>query len=269
MTIGETSERRLNSGSYVWRKGDEEVKEAGAHSIHNEMFAAALWLLLLLKFFVLLLAYSLPPEITHKNPPADLPIQPLFINGGLANLTHLSLYNMNGQYFEQLGNVYLANGLSKLQKLIFKYSDIDKQSLKAWLKGVLSSSHKGAALRELVYDGCEIDHEDERSEISFAFVDALSAGAFLNLEMLCDGCDQWSDWFLWTNKVSVTAFLVAMARRAPCASTLRSVWLGEVSQRQLETLQDSLPQVTDCGLQMQQAGIEECQKKFSGKRRDK
>lgn len=46
------------------------LEEGGAHSTHNEMFAAALCLLLLLKFFVLLLAYSLPPEITHKNSPA-------------------------------------------------------------------------------------------------------------------------------------------------------------------------------------------------------
>ena len=167
-------------------------------------------------------------------------LQSLFSNGGLANLTHLTLNYIAPLSLQRLGDVYLANGLSKLQKLkVFFPNFDDKESLEAWLSAVLSSSHKGTALRKLEFEACYCDDEDIKNEVSLAFVDALSNGAFPNLEIICD---EWAE-EVWDEEVAKAAFLVAMARGALCANTLQSVCLGEVSQKKFEAFKKALPQV--------------------------
>lgn len=47
------------------------------------------------------------------------------------------------------------------------------------------------------------------------------------------------------DEVVRAAFLVAMARSARCASTLRSTWIGEVTQNQFKAFKRVLSCVTD------------------------
>lgn len=78
-------------------------------------------------------------------------------------------------FLQRLGDVYRDGGLSKLQDLKFFFALFDGESSKAWMNAVLSSSHKGAALREMEFEGC---NEVGDINISLAFVDALSVGHF-------------------------------------------------------------------------------------------
>lgn len=55
--------------------------------------------------------------------------------------------------------------------------------------------------------------------------------------------------FLWGGaELAKAAFVVAMARGAPCASALRLASLGEVSHKQFEAFQRALPQIIHWGV---------------------
>jgi hypothetical protein len=169
----------------------------------------------------------------------------LFKNGGLVNLTHLHL-EVEGESLTELGDVYRGGGLANLQELHFGWvSSLNKGQVNSWMLGVLSSRHKGAALRQLHFQ--EILHFD--TEAGLAFVEALQNGAYRNLEVLQvesddDNYREEDEGPAWSNdEVVKAAFLVAMARGAPCGRTLRLIWLGEMTQKQSEAFKQVLPQV--------------------------
>lgn len=84
-------------------------------------------------------------------------------------------------------------------------------------------------------------------------VAVLKDGVFCNLEILCDRC--MVDCYILADDEKVkAAFLVAMVDGAPCASTLRSVWLGEVAEDDFEAFKRALPNITAWDSTVQVAG---------------
>jgi hypothetical protein len=168
--------------------------------------------------------------------PLGLQFKPLF-DHGFANLTSLHFSGLRANAVAQLVSIYRAGGLAKLEKLTFNSVVFDDQTMDVWMKGVLASGHRGAALREL-NAGFEVE---ATTGAHLIFIDALKEGAFPNLEALWDGGEfPFFEDDGVNDKVVKDSFL-AMAGGAPCARTLRSTRLGEVTEDYFKALQEALP----------------------------
>ena len=152
----------------------------------------------------------------------------------LANLTHLTLKYMVGHAWQGLADVYKANGLSKLQVLVFEIAKLEEEPVKAWVGRVIASAHKGETLQELQFK----EHLECNPKASLAIISALQKGAFRNLQVLGGSgpCK-----LLVVDEEVKDAFLLAMGTGAPCASTLREVWLGKLSEGQFGAFKRCLP----------------------------
>lgn len=174
------------------------------------------------------------------SPSLRLAFQTLF-SGGLVNLISLSFYEVVGRDLEQLGSIYRAGGLAKLEKLALDDATIGEQSMGVWMQGVLASGHRGAALREL----SNKHGVKATTGARLVFVDALKEGAFPNVEELWMDGEIVHDYFFQGDEVVQAAFLAAMARGAPCARTLRAVALGEMTPDQFKAYRKALPRISD------------------------
>ena len=186
-------------------------------------------------------------------PSSYAPLSPRFAsfcNGySLVALTELYLNIKSNDAFQDVGDAFRGGGLLSLIELHFgSISALEKEQMDRLMEGVLASWHEGRGLREI--------HFEEIVECStgagLSFVDALQNGAFPNLQVLqvergaMMGNHVWGErgppWS--NNEVVKAAFRLAMKRGAPCARTLRQVWLGSVTEGQLELLQRALPQIS-------------------------
>ena len=158
----------------------------------------------------------------------------LIADNSLANLTYLTIKYMVGHARQGLADVYKANGLAKLQILVFEIAKIEGEPVKAWVEGVIASAHKREALQELHFKG---DLECD-PKASLAIIATLKKGALRNLQVLGDSgpCK-----LLVVNEEVKDAFLIAIQAGTPCASTLREVWLGKLSERQVWSFKQYLP----------------------------
>lgn len=169
--------------------------------------------------------------------PLGTRFQPLFDRGGFANLTSLHSFSMTDNAIEQLGSIYRAGGLAKLESLTFRFVEFDEQTMGALMDGVLASGHRGAALRELDA-GMEVDSTPGASLI---FIKALKDGAFPNLEVLWESPEYSFFDEVDGGDVLKRAFLAAMAGGAACARTLRSVDMGDLTKKHLRAFKKALP----------------------------
>jgi len=160
------------------------------------------------------------PCLHHITLCSQIPLEPrfhpLFNGGGLVNLTLASL----DEGLEQLGEIYSTGGLSQLQTLELRNGWFEEQAMNTWLNGVLAFGHRGAALRGLQFPQAQVE-----TDFHFALLQALSDGAYPDLEVLDVQPDGWD--IFTGDEVGKAAFVVAMARGAPCASTLGPAWGGD------------------------------------------
>lgn len=73
------------------------------------------------------------------------------MEGKVPNLRRLTIHNASGPTFQQLGVIYRMNGLDKLIELHFERPAFDEASMRAWMDGVKSADHAGAALEVLAF----------------------------------------------------------------------------------------------------------------------
>ena len=76
---------------------------------------------------------------------------------------------MNKRAFEELGEIYAAGGLAKLNVLDIAYSHHDVDATGVWMEGVLASEHQGGALKQLHVSRCA----------AMPIIDALDRGALV------------------------------------------------------------------------------------------
>lgn len=131
------------------------------------------------------------------------PLLPLLMEGRPSGLKHLTLTVLGEGGMEELGEIYMVEGLANLTTLHILCSQHDDEAIQAWMEGVLASEHRGAAMRELQVSGCDSD------ELLFG----LHCGAFPQLESLSICLGDFS---------MLNEFAQAMGDDgAPCAQTLR------------------------------------------------
>ena len=139
-----------------------------------------------------------------------------------------------------------------MKELSFGIVEFDEPTIDVWMKGVLASGHRGAAIREL-----SVRYNVEgTTDARLVFIDALKDGAFPNVKRLRtlsrphDDAgffedDEDDEDFDEDDEVVKGSFLAAMAGGAPCARTLRSVHVGEVTEEYFKALQEALPRIED------------------------
>ena len=163
-------------------------------------------------------------------------------------MTHLHVETEEGVLTE-LGDAFRGGWLFSLHELHFgSISALRKEEMDGFMGGMLVSKHKGGNLRELHFKKIE----KCSTGAGLSFVEALKKGAFPNLQVLHVEKSAETGNLLWkkrgpawsNNEVVKAAFRLAMKRGAPCARTLRQVWLGSVTEGQLELLRRALPQIS-------------------------
>jgi len=138
-------------------------------------------------------------------------------------------------------------GQAKLKELTFGDVAFDEQTMDVWMKGVLASGHRRAALREL---NARYNLEGT-TDARLVFIDALKDGAFPNAKKLWNSYQLDDAHFFEDDEDDEDdeevkgSFLAAMAGGAPCARTLRSVQVGEVTEEYFKALQEALPRIED------------------------
>lgn len=110
------------------------------------------------------------------------PLASPLMEGALPNLERLYISNIGGLALQQLGDIYRAGGLVKLEELSFWTPTLAGSCMRAWMDGVLASEHRGVALERLEFYIRGGTSED--CAASQVLLEVLSAGAYSNLQDL-------------------------------------------------------------------------------------
>lgn len=171
------------------------------------------------------------------------PLVTPLIEGGLPNLDWLTIRSIGGRALQQLGDICSRGGFANVKRVTLVGLRLTKASIRTWMDGELASEHRGAALERLelsVSNGASVDD----CAAFQVLVEALSEGVFPDLQAL----DATSDTFMRKlesidGEEFWASFIQAMRDGAPCARTLRKLWVDvTLSEEQRAELQTVLPQ---------------------------
>jgi hypothetical protein len=167
-----------------------------------------------------------------------------------------TITNISALALQQLGDIYCAGGLAKVTRLDFGNAMLTKASMRAWMDGVLALEHRGAALERLEFWIGSGTSEDV-SAASQVLVEALRAGAFPNLQTLkASTIVQEEKLEFMGGEHFWASFIQAIGDGAPCARTLRSLWVdATLSEEEMTALQTVFPQVKISSLETIRARI--------------
>ena len=155
----------------------------------------------------------------------------LLVTSRPAGLTHLTLTNLGKGALQELGQIYMVEGLANLTKLHLVACDWSPETMTTWTEGVLDSAHLGAALKELQVTPPLPTEGFYAANVVLS--NALRDGAFPHLTTLRTRME-WID--------TAESFVAAMKDSAPCAHTLQCLNLGSVLPKYVESLRELLPE---------------------------
>jgi len=133
------------------------------------------------------------------------PLAEALVENCAPNLRFLHVLGGDPSVLSHLGTIYQADAFAYLHELLFE------DDIRAWMEAVLTSTHKGGALKLLKFEGGE--GEDKRDELNrtLALMDGVRRGAYPNVKRFDTRK---------VNNCSISNFIDAIGEGFPWSRTL-------------------------------------------------
>jgi hypothetical protein len=141
------------------------------------------------------------------------------------NLRSLHVLGGDASVFSHLRTVYQGGALAYLHELIFEDFMLAEDLIRAWMDAVLTSTHKGAALKILRFDGGKGEDIQDGLNCTLALLDGVRRGAYPNVERFdtrkVQGKIQGS--FFHLTDETIGEYIDALGEDFPWSGTLESL----------------------------------------------